>query len=304
MTDASRVATAYDGSNSTFRLFRAGGGCELLMNLGWFPFPGPLSLLNLLADMAQAEIRLVTKSAALLNPQAGDAVLDVACGRGKTSYMIAQLYPGCTVTGLDLLPENIQVARTLYGGSPRLSYAVGDAMDLGLADRSFDRVHCLEAAFHFPDRARFLREAYRVLRDGGSAVVVDLAWKTSEGHRLRDEEPAKRVRQDWQWDDFSSIEEYRQAARDAGFEVQSCRDWTRHVSKPILLRFSVAAWLGQRRWGRRLLARLYPLSWGTSDDDWRELRASAQASRRLAQHYDYMAFVFRKPHQGQKGALR
>jgi len=304
MTDASRVATAYDGSNATFRLFQAGGGCELLMNLDWFPYPRPLSLLNLVADMAQAEIRLVTKSAALLNPQAGDAVLDVACGRGKSSYMIAQLYPGCTVTGLDLLPENIQVARTLYGDSPRLSYVVGDAMDLRLADRWFDRVHCLEAAFHFPDRARFLREAYRVLRDGGSAVVADFAWKTSEGHRLRDAQPARRVRQDWQWDDFSSIEEYRQAARDAGFEIQSCRDWTRHVSKPIVLRFNVAAWLGQRKWGRRLLAWLYPLSRGTSHADWREVEISAQASRRFARHYVYMAFVFKKPYQGQKRAMR
>jgi MPBQ/MSBQ methyltransferase len=63
----------------------------------------------------------------LLNVQRGDSVLDVACGRGKTSYMIAQLYPGCTVTGLDLLPENIQVAKTLFGNVPGLSYIVGNA---------------------------------------------------------------------------------------------------------------------------------------------------------------------------------
>ena len=121
--------------------------------------------------------------------------------------MITQLYPGSTVTGVDLLPENVQVARTLFGNSSRLSYLEGNAMNLGFADHSFDRVHCLEAAFHFPDRARFLREAYRVLREGGTLVIVDFAWKTSEGHRIRNEAPAKLVRQVWQWDDFSSIEE-------------------------------------------------------------------------------------------------
>ena len=237
MIDASQVATAYDGSNSTFRLFRATGGCELLMNLGWYPFYGPLSFLNLAVDLPKAEIRLVVKSAALLNVKAGDLVLDVACGRGKSSYMIAQLYPGCIVTGLDLLPENIQVARTLFGNLPQLNYVVGNAMDLELADESFDRVHCLEAAFHFPDRARFIRDADRGLRPGGTLVVVDASWKTSEGHRIRDEERAKLVRETWQYDDHFSIEEYRQAAKDAGFQVESCCDWTRHVSKPIVLRF-------------------------------------------------------------------
>jgi MPBQ/MSBQ methyltransferase len=295
MTDASRVATAYNGSNSTFRLFRATGGCELLMNLGWYPFSGPFNYLNLAIDLPKAEIRLATESSALMNVQRGDAVLDVACGRGKSSYMIAQLYPGCTVRGVDLLPENIQVARTLFGNLPQLNYAVGDAMDLELPDRSFDRVHCLEAAFHFPDRARFIREAYRVLRPGGTLVVVDVSWKTSEGHHIRDEEPAKLVREVWQYDDHFSIEEYRQAALDAGFQVESCLDWTRHVSASIVFRFRFVAWLGQRGWGRRLLKRFHPLTWGISDADWRELKASAEASHYLRPYYAYMAYVFRKP---------
>jgi hypothetical protein len=103
------------------------------------------------------------------------------------------------------------------------------------------------------------------------------------------------VRQIWQFDDFFSIEQYRQAARDAGFEILACQDWSRHVSKPILFRFRVSAWLGQHEWGRRLLALMYPCSWGTSEHDWREVKVSAEASRHVSRRYAYMAFVFRKP---------
>ena len=194
-----------------------------------------------------------------------------------------------------MLPENIQVAKTLFGNLARLNYVVGNAMELQLADESYDRVHCLEAAFHFPDRARFIREAYRVLRTGGTLVVVDFSWTTSAGHLIRDEEPSRINREIWQYDDFFSIDEYRQAARDAGFEVQSCRDWTRRVTKPISLRWRLVAWLGQQGWGRRLLTLFHPLTWGISDSDWRETRTAAVTTRQLEPHFAYMAYVFRKP---------
>jgi MPBQ/MSBQ methyltransferase len=295
MRECDRIAEAYDGSNATYRLFRADGGCELLMNLGWFPFTGRLSLINMVLDMAKASFRLVTKSVALLDIRQGDAVLDVACGRGKSSYVIAQLHPGSTVTGVDLLPENIQVARTVYGHTPNLRYAVADAMDLGVAAGSFMRVHCLEAAFHFPDRARFLREAYRALCPGGRLVVVDFSWKTPAARRLHDQASLQLLRRIWRWEDFFTIDEYIAAARDAGFLVRHCRDWSRHVSRQATLRVRVASWMGRHAFGRRLMEVTHPLLRGTSDAEWREIRESARASRDIERYYAYTAFVFDKP---------
>ena len=146
------------------------------MNLGYFKFHGPLSFLNLVVNLEKTQLKLVQQTMRLLDVGEKHSVLDVACGRGKSSFIMSCLRPQATVIGLDLLEANINAARFLFGGSPGLSYQNGNAMELDFEDRRFDRIQCLEAAFHFPDRSRFLSEANRVLKPGGRLVVVDFAW--------------------------------------------------------------------------------------------------------------------------------
>jgi cyclopropane fatty-acyl-phospholipid synthase-like methyltransferase len=157
------VHSAYDGSNVVFRLLRMTSWGPGLMNLGYYRFRGWLAFVNLLGDLEKAQQRLVEETMRLLDIQSNDSVLDVACGRGKSSFIMSCHHPDASIIGLDLLQPNIDTARLLFGGSGRLSYQQGTAMDLDFADGRFDRVQCLEAAFHFPDRSRFLRESARVL---------------------------------------------------------------------------------------------------------------------------------------------
>jgi MPBQ/MSBQ methyltransferase len=181
------VSRAYDASHPIFRVLRAFGWGPLL-NLGYYPFGRPLALLNFLVTPAalvprfrlpMAQLRLVERAVALLQLAPGHRVLDVGCGRGASSFLIASEFPGVQVIGIDLLPEHITVARTLYGNTPHLTYEQGDAMKLDhLKPRTVDRALCLEAAFHFSDRARFLERLSVLLKPGGRAVIVDFMWQT------------------------------------------------------------------------------------------------------------------------------
>ena len=99
----------------------------------------------------------------------GERVLDVACGTGAATLEAARrTAPGGRVTGVDLTPEMLEVARRRL---PDVELVEAGAESLPLPDSSFDVVLCQFGLMFFEDRARALREMLRVLRPGGRIGV-------------------------------------------------------------------------------------------------------------------------------------
>lgn len=109
----------------------------------------------------------------LAAPQAGERVLDVACGTGAVARLCAPHigFRG-KVVGLDINPGMVTAARSLPP-VPGVSFewVEGSAVAMPLPDAAFELVLCQQGLQFFPDRPAALREMRRVLVLGGRLAV-------------------------------------------------------------------------------------------------------------------------------------
>lgn len=100
--------------------------------------------------------------------------LDLACGTGDLTRALAARYPDASVTGLDLTPAMLDLARAATTHA-RVRFVEGSLDDLPLADGTCDVVTGGYALRNAPDLARTVREIRRVLAPGGIAAFLDFS---------------------------------------------------------------------------------------------------------------------------------
>lgn len=102
---------------------------------------------------------------------AGATVLDSGCGEGILCVMLAK--KGCIVTGVDLSEPNI-VSCNNYAkeqGVEGITFMVGDAENLPVADKSFEYVISSHVLEHVPDFVKGVRELNRVATNTVIAAI-------------------------------------------------------------------------------------------------------------------------------------
>jgi ubiquinone/menaquinone biosynthesis C-methylase UbiE len=129
----------------------------------------------------------LTWLAAESGARAGDAVLDVGCGSGDfTRVMAAAVAPGGTAQGVDPSEEAILNAQRLTR-LPNCRFSDGIAESLDAPDRSYDVVVSSLMIHHLPEalRPQAIGEMFRVLRPGGSVLIAEFRPPSSRiGRRL------------------------------------------------------------------------------------------------------------------------
>ncbi|MBS0126814.1 SAM-dependent methyltransferase [Thetidibacter halocola] len=144
---------------------RAGQGSGH-MHLGLWPSP-PARITA--EDWRAAQDRMTAMVLDLADLRDGQRIADIACGLGGTLRAIAARVRSRALFGVNIDPVQLQLCP-----SDLADCVQADATALPFSAQSLDRAICLEAAFHFSDRAAFLASVAGALAPGGLLVLADI----------------------------------------------------------------------------------------------------------------------------------
>ena len=101
------------------------------------------------------------------------AVLDVGCGTGELERLMLSEHLKQRIVGVDLSAKMLEIAREKCQAHPNVTFCIASAAALPFADHSFDVVVSASALHYFDQPVLSLGEMRRVLKPGGSVVILD-----------------------------------------------------------------------------------------------------------------------------------
>mgnify|MGYP001791874842 CR=1 FL=1 len=114
--------------------------------------------------------RVAAKLIDVAAPRRGDGVLDVGCGTGLVTHLLAEkVGPKGSVVGIDLSARMLELARPR--AQPNTKFMAMAAEHMVFRDRSFDLITYGQSLPYLIDPLASLEEAFRLLRPRGSVTL-------------------------------------------------------------------------------------------------------------------------------------
>lgn len=210
-----------------------------------------------------------------LNPHDELDILDIACGVGSSTILLANYFKNSTIEGFDLFKhykESLDEKIKENNLSDRVFSYQMDMKDPDFANEEFDIVFC-EASIEIIGFKKGLKEWKRLLKPEGYMVVSDVSWLKN---------PSSESRKFWKntYSEIDTIENKVQQIKNGGFEfidhvIVPKEDWDDYYSK--------------------LEDNLNKLNSDKSARDFiSQLKKEIQTYRRNSEDYSYVFYIMKK----------
>ena len=191
----------------------------------------------------------------LAQPQAGELLVDVACGNGRLVELAARR--GITALGFDLSFEGIQAAAAETQGA---SWVVGNGQTIPFPDACADIVLSIGSLEHYDQPTQGARELARILRPGGRAVILlpnafgllgNIRYVLRHGEVFDDDQPQQR---------YATRRTWEAMLRRGGLAVEQVVPFNEFIA-PRTRRDLVWTATRPQKFVKAAIGRLKPLNW-------------------------------------------
>lgn len=198
-------------------------------------------------NLAQALSNLNAKVAELAQIDEKSVVLDAGCGVGGTSIYLARNF-GCKVIGISITERQVAIAKAnakATGVKHLVSFETQNFMNTNFKDETFDAVIGMESICYAEPKVDFLKEAKRILKQGGRLVLAENLQGKAE---LNVKEESILYANGFNGCKVKSLDteaDYRKNLESLRFKEIKCIDKSKEVRPSILRlrRFFYPAWL-------------------------------------------------------------
>lgn len=128
-------------------------------------------------EMEQHHISIAEQTIRRMNLQPGERVLDLGCGVGWATRILARLVAdgqegGGQVVGLDISDEMISRARAASKEFENVMYIWGSAQRIPWQENFFDKILSIESFYYYADQDRALAELFRVMAPNSKLYIL------------------------------------------------------------------------------------------------------------------------------------